>query len=371
MPDSLFLSLVVPTYNEADNIRDVLKTLVAVLDPVCPEGYEILVVDDDSPDRTWAIAEEVARVLPMVRVCRRQGERGLATAVIHGWQQAHGTVVGVIDGDLQHPPEVLGALLARMREGADLAVASRNIEGGGVSDWSLFRRFASRGAQLLGLLLLPEVLGRVTDPMSGFFLIRRDLLPLAEMRPQGYKILIESIGRGRPARIAEVPYVFRERTQGASKVSRREYLAYLSHLGRLRLALWRRNYFLRFGVVGGSGVLVDTLLLFLFHGQWGIPLFWAKLMSAELTVFWNFALNDRWTFRRLAMTPRQRRQWPKRLLKFNLICAAGIGLSVLLLLLFARVIGINYLLANLLAIALVFCWNFWLNRKLNWVDGNS
>ena len=133
MPDSLFLSLVVPTYNEADNIRDVLKTLVAVLDPVCLEGYEILVVDDDSPDRTWAIAEDVARVLPQVRVCRRCGERGLATAVIHGWQQAHGTVVGVIDGDLQHPPEVLGELLERMREGADLAVASRNIEGGGVN----------------------------------------------------------------------------------------------------------------------------------------------------------------------------------------------------------------------------------------------
>ncbi|MEM1426029.1 MAG: glycosyltransferase, partial [Cyanobacteria bacterium P01_H01_bin.130] len=144
-----FLSLIVPTYQEAANVVALLKQLVQLLDQYLLNDYELIVVDDDSPDRTWEYAQGATAQFPQVRVMRRTKERGLSTAVIRGWQVARGQVLGVIDADLQHPPETLIQLLSEIRRGADLAVASRHVVGGGVSDWSLARRVLSRGAQML------------------------------------------------------------------------------------------------------------------------------------------------------------------------------------------------------------------------------
>lgn len=166
---------------------------------------------------------------------RRCGERGLATAVVRGWQVARGDVLAVIDGDLQHPPEVLLDLWREVERGADLAVASRHVAGGGVSDWSLRRRALSRGAQLIGLALLPGVVGRVSDPMSGYFMVRRAAIADRELSPLGYKVLLEVVGRGSIGSITEVSYVFRERTDGGSKVTFGVYVDYFRHLARLRL----------------------------------------------------------------------------------------------------------------------------------------
>src|SRR5262249_28215485 len=156
---------------------------------------------------------------PKLRVMRREGERGLSTAVIRGWQAARGEVLAVIDADLQHPPEVTLALWKEMERGADLAVGSRHVEGGGVSDWAFHRRLLSRGAQLLGLAFLPGVLGRVSDPMSGYFMVRRSAIARKILNPLGYKILLEVLGRGDVRRVGEVGYVFRERVEGESKVT--------------------------------------------------------------------------------------------------------------------------------------------------------
>ncbi len=136
-------------------------------------------------------------------------------------------------GDLQHPPEVLLKLLEAIAQGADLAVASRHVEGGGTSDWQWHRRFLSRGAQFLGLMILPSVVSRVSDPMSGYFLVRREAIAQQSMNPLGYKILIEVLGRCQINRITEVGYVFQERQEGSSKVTWRQYLEYLMHLVRL------------------------------------------------------------------------------------------------------------------------------------------
>lgn len=232
----LRLSLVIPTYNEAKNIAALTAQLEALLEPVLGESWELIVVDDDSPDRTWAVALELARERPRMKVLRREHERGLSSAVVRGWQVAQGEVLAVMDGDLQHPADVNLALLSEIERGADLAVASRHVSGGGVSDWSAARRALSRGAQLLGLMLLPGVLSRLSDPMSGYFMVRRSALAGVELRPLGYKILIEIVARGSVRRIAEVGYVFRERTEGESKVTWRLYLQYLGHLLKLRWA---------------------------------------------------------------------------------------------------------------------------------------
>lgn len=383
-PGQPLLSLVIPTFNEGQNIQSMIHQLSDRLDRVLPGQYELIVVDDDSPDYTWKLAQELAPIYSHLRVMRRQQERGLSTAVIRGWQVARGQVLGVIDGDLQHPPEVLLRLLAAIDQGADLAVASRHVQTGGVSEWNLLRRVLSRGAQILGLLILPGVVGRVSDPMSGYFLVQRAAIADRVLSPVGYKILLEVLGRGTVQRIAEVGYVFQERQEGESKVTWKQYVQYLQHLWRLRssptqaarpaLSLPVLRFF-RFGLVGLSGVLVDMALLYVLSDPtalgWGLTR--SKIIASEFAIINNFLWNDRWTFGDIA---RQQTGWNKRLkrfLKFNFICLAGLVLNVLILNGLFNLFGINRYIANLLAIAAVTLWNFWLNLKLSWrvTDANS
>ncbi len=232
----LQFSLVLPTYQEAANILAVLDRTTAALDAISGLHYEVIVVDDDSPDGTWRLALARSYVHPSVRVVRRRGERGLATAVFRGWQFARGDVLGVMDADLQHPPELIAKLLSAIEQGADLAIGSRHVPGGGVSHWRWSRRLISRAAQFVGLLLLPNVLNRVRDPMSGCFLLKRSLLAGVETRPLGYKILLEVLARTRPRSIQEVGYIFEERPQGESKVAFVVYTEYLRQLWQLRSA---------------------------------------------------------------------------------------------------------------------------------------
>lgn len=365
------LSLIIPTYNESRNVGELVGRLAALLDGQLGRGgYELIVVDDDSPDRTWELALALTAQVPQLRVIRRVGERGLSTAVIRGWQAARGDVLAVIDADLQHPPEVVGELYQRIQGGADLAVASRNVEGGGVSNWSATRRALSRGAQLLGLLILPGVLGRVSDPMSGYFALRRRVIAGVPLSPLGYKILIEVIGRGRLGTVAEVGYVFRERHEGESKVTWRLYVEYLHHLLRLRLAKVPLGRLVRFALVGTTGLAVDMGLLYLLSDPsslgWGLTR--SKLLSAEAAIVNNFLWNDLWTFRDLAARQRGHRHRFRRLLKFNVICGIGLGMNVVLLNLMFNLLHMNRYLANLVAIGLVTLWNFWINLKLSWRD---
>ena len=228
------LSVVIPTRNESASIVSLVGELVHLLRGPSRGSLEIIVVDDDSPDETWRVAMAAKADFPELRVMRRVGERGLATAVIRGWQIARGDVLGVIDGDLQHPPDVSAHLYERIERGADLAIGSRHTEGGGVSIWSAHRRVLSRGAQLLGLMVLPKVVGRVSDPMSGYFMVKRQAVADRPMSPLGYKVLVEVLARADLRRIDEVGYVFRERAEGESKVTWQIYVDYVQHLARLR-----------------------------------------------------------------------------------------------------------------------------------------
>jgi dolichol-phosphate mannosyltransferase len=362
------LSLIVPTFNESSNIAALLRQLAAILEPVLGAAYEIIVVDDDSPDRTWEIAEALLPQMRNLRVIRRTGERGLSTAIVRGWQLAQGDVLAVIDGDLQHPPEVLVPLWHKMEQGSDLAVASRHLEGGGVSEWALWRRVLSRGAQVLGLLVLPGVVGSVSDPMSGYLMVRRDVVKGIELNPLGYKILVELLARCPPRAVAEVPYVFRERVAGQSKVSAAIYGNYLRHLLRLRLARLAPERFLRFAVVGLSGVVVDMALLYFLSDPaslgWGLTR--SKLIAAETAMVNNFIWNDAWTFRDLANTKDHWKARLRRFAKFQSICTAGLLINTILLNLQFNLLGMNRYEANAIAIAAVTGWNYWLNLKLTW-----
>jgi dolichol-phosphate mannosyltransferase len=333
----LKFSLVIPTFNESQNIQELVEILSDLLDRLLPNDYELIVVDDDSPDRTWEIAAKLMPDYPHLRVMHRQTERGLSTAVIRGWQAARGEILGVIDADLQHPPTTLIQLWQEMATGAELAVASRNVTGGGVSEWSLVRRFLSRGAQMLGLAILPEVIGRLSDPMSGYFMVRRSAIANKLLSPIGYKILIEVTARGQIRWIAETGYVFRERAAGASKVTWKQYIEYLQHL-----------------------------IFYLLRTFLGLGLTRSTILSSEIAIVNNFLWNDAWTFRDLSSSQQGNRQRLRRFLKFNLVCLSGVILNVIIVNLLFNLGHVNEYLAKLIAIAIVTFWNFWFNLKLSW-----
>lgn len=359
-------SLVIPTYKESKNIQKIVYLLSQQLDLVLPKAYELIVVDDNSPDGTWEVAQELMSEYSQLRVMRRVEERGLSTAVIRGWQAARGEVLGVIDADLQHPPETLLKLWGVIQEGGHLAVASRHVEGGGVSDWSAIRRFLSRGAQTIGLVLLPEVIGRVSDPMSGYFVVRRSHIAGCTMSPLGYKILIEVLARGRVRWIGEVGYEFQEREEGESKVTSKQYIDYIRHLLRLRFTLGPIARFFRFGLVGFSGVFVDMAVFYLLQTVLNLGLTRSTIISAEVAIINNFLWNDLWTFGDISKQQPGKRQRLKRLLKFNIVCLAGVILQALIVNFLFNVLGINPYVSKLIAIAAVTVWNFWLNLKLSW-----
>lgn len=374
----IYFSLIIPTFNESKNIQNLVALLSSLLSDIIPGRYELIIVDDNSPDLTWKTALNLVNEYPQLKVVRRQQERGLSSAVIRGWQVSRGEILGVIDGDLQHPPQILRKLLEAIEQGADLAVASRHVEGGGVSDWGFLRRILSRGAQTLGLIILPNVVGRVSDPMSGYFLFRRRAIEEEILYPMGYKILLEILGRGVIERIDEVGYVFQERKEGASKVTWRQYVEYLNHLTRLRsrgrIARFRKKLkipmarFIRFGLVGLSGVFVDMALLYLLSDPsalgWGLTR--SKFIASEIAIINNFIWNDRWTFKDISDKQKGFQISLKRLLKFNLICLLGLLLNVFFLNIFFNIFGLNRYLSNLLAIIIVTAWNFWINLKLSW-----
>ncbi|WP_414618775.1 glycosyltransferase [Calothrix sp. CCY 0018] len=376
---SILFSLVIPTYLEAGNINKIVRTLTRLLDESIPGDYELIIVDDNSPDGTWEVALSMTSEFPHLQVMRRENERGLSSAVIRGWQNSRGQILGVIDGDLQHPPHILLQLLNAIEKKSDLAVASRHVNGGGVSSWSFIRRLLSRGAQLLGLIILPRVTGRVSDPMSGYFMVRRSCIEDIAFNPIGYKILLEVLGRGKVDEIAEVGYVFCERQDGESKVSWKHYLDYIRHLLRLRFSSEKVaqlslrwgfpiGKFIRFGLVGLSGVFVDMTILYLLSdpNTLGLPLTRSKIIAGEIAIFNNFLWNDAWTFADVAMEQKGLKQRLKRFLKFNIICFAGLAINVLVLNLVFNFVISNRYIANLIAIAVATVWNFWVNLKLSW-----
>lgn len=219
------LSVVVPTYNEAENAAPLVKRVTTALAGV---DFELICIDD-STDGTERILGDLARDDPRMRILHRTGRRGLATAVTDGIALARGDVVCVLDADLQHPPEVLPALRDALEHTeADLAIASRYVPGGGY-DFTLARRILSRVATMMAWILLGRARS-VSDPLSGFFAFRRAVVNGVRLRPIGFKILLEILIRGRVSRVVEVPYRFEVRGAGESKLTALQNLEYFRQL---------------------------------------------------------------------------------------------------------------------------------------------
>jgi len=220
------LSVISPTYNESENVGPLIATLEQTLQGM---DYEIIISDDDSPDLTWARVEEIAKRNARVRALRRTSNRGLGSSVMDGFSLARGEVVACIDADLQHDPSILPKMLEELERGADLVVATRYMPGGGTTNWNLIRCFASWTATQMARLLLGVPL---LDPMSGYFMLRqKDFLQVRnELDGQGFKILLEIVAHMELRSLCEVPYTFRPRVAGQSKLSAKVLVAYLRQL---------------------------------------------------------------------------------------------------------------------------------------------
>ena len=360
------LSLVVPTYNERHNLPTLLERLQSALAD-CGEPFEVIVVDDDSPDGTAAAARSLQPRFPWLRVRARKHQRDLSTAVLAGWFEGRGDILGVIDGDLQHPPELLPTLLRRLKEtGADLVIASRHVRGGGVSRWSPLRRLISWGATLMAGFILPGTLSRVRDPMSGYFLVRRAVIEGAPLRPVGYKILLEVLAKGEYQKVKEIPYIFQERLRGGSKLSARHGWQYLLHLTSIALDTGELQRVFFYGAVGFSGAIVNLGALAVLVRLVGLPASVALPGATALAIVNNFALNDRFTF------PEARRRNPgpaatfTRFLRFLWIVLAGALLNFSIAIALIRFARTPLVVAGLCGISAAACWNFLLNSRVTW-----
>lgn len=313
-------SVVVPTYGEAENIPHLARAVDSAL-RAAGVSYELIVADDPSGDDTAAVCAELSESLPL-RLLSRTGPRGLSAAVVDGISLAAGEFVVVMDADMSHPPERIPEMLDVLRSGrADFVVGSRYVSGGGTAaDWGFFRWLNSKAATWMAAPLAP-----LADPMSGFFALRRALVPAAEaLSPIGYKIGLEILvkaGFGR-ARVAETPIYFRDRERGESKMTLREQVNYLRHLRRLYHHRWpKRMEAAQFCAVGGVGLLWDLLFYY------GLQLLGLGHLTARALAFWP-AVTSNWFLNRvMTFKTRERdfaaRQW----MKFAVVSALGFAIN--------------------------------------------
>jgi dolichol-phosphate mannosyltransferase len=240
------VAVTIPTLCEAGNILALLERVRAVLD-AHNVLYEILIVDDDSRDGTTEIVNAIAEEDPRVRLFIRQGQRGLSGAVLHGWENTDASIVGVMDADMQHPPELLPELATAMLSGCDLVIGSRYAPGGGFGEWHIFRKLLSAAA-VWATWPIQRVGLRAKDPMSGFFFVRRDCLEGIPFQQSGFKLLLEILVRARISSVREIPFAFGKRYRGESKANMKVALDY----GRLLVRLYRSRFGLSRAVPVGT-----------------------------------------------------------------------------------------------------------------------
>lgn len=304
MSASPSLSVIIPTYNESKNISILLERLKTALAGL---SYELIVVDDNSPDRTWEVVERIALEDERVQVIRRFDERGLSSAVLTGMSAARGKALAVMDADLQHDEGILPDLArAILQENYDAAIGSRAAEGGDYGEWSKARLLMSRAAALAARIMLPI---RISDPMSGYFVISREVYhdTADEINPRGFKILLEFVGRARGLKIKEIGYSFRNRLYGETKLSPSVVRNFFVALYDLRFGKIMPPSFILYGLVGLSGVLVNLLgfrlgeAIGLPHVVTGLsphldPIYLAAPFGYQLAIISNYVLNNWITF---------------------------------------------------------------------------
>lgn len=288
------LSVVIPTFNEFSNIAPLVEAVRGVLGDL---PWEMIVVDDDSRDGTYDEVLRIAQTEPRLRCLRRIGRRGLSSAVTEGVLAANGDVIAVMDADFQHDETKLPVMYHRLLdEDADLVVGTRYAGDGGVGDWDATRARMSDLATRLSRRLTGY---QTTDPVSGFFLIRRAVFvsTLYGLSQQGYKILIDILTSAtHKLKVVEVPYIFRNRAQGESKISLMVVAEFAFLLIDKVTRGWIPPRFVLFAGVGGLGLLVHLAVLFS-GARAGMNFIHAQALATYTSMIFNYVINNEFTYR--------------------------------------------------------------------------
>lgn len=362
------ITVIIPTFNEIDNIENITKAVLDVFDKNGIDG-EILVVDDKSKDGTIDAVKAMQKSYPQVNLIVRESDHGLSQSVAEGFEKANSDIIQVIDADFSHPVELIPRFLSAIEGGADVCIGSRYTKGGDITDWPLKRRLISLGATFFGRVLFPEV----TDPVSGFFAIKKVVVAGAELKPRGYKILMEVLGKGRWQSFKEIPFTFKDREAGESKLKLSTIIDYIRQCIDIGLyavshhetSVWNEwKKLLKFGCVGLSGIFVNTGILYILTEYAGLFYMVSSLFAIEASIITNFLLNDCWTFND-KINSRIAEKW-KRFVSFEVISVLGVAINMGVLYTLTEFAGLWYILSNVIGIFVAFVWNFYVNRHVTW-----
>ena len=354
-----YLTIIIPTYNEELTIGPTIGKISEILDPT-HIPYEILIVDDSSRDTTAEIVGHLSGLFP-VRLRIRTIDRGLSQSVVEGFRYAAGDIIVVTDADQSHDLSIIPQMYQEIVNGTDIVIGSRYLPEGGIVDWPLSRRVISFGATFLARLLFPEL----TDPVSGFFAVKKDIAVNAPLKPRGYKILLELLGKSNWQTVKELPYTFTNRKEGESKLKTNTIMDYIFQVINIFQfpghAQEERRKLIRFMCVGLSGIVVNMFLLSVFKDYFGLSLMLSSIIAIETSILTNFSLNDIWTFG----DDNTKLDVVRRLISFNGISIGGMLINITVLTALTS-LGMYYIFANLAGILVAFGWNFVVNRHITW-----
>lgn len=373
-PSKAKLSIIVPTYNESQNIVRMLDSIAEALSPY--KGSEIIVVDDNSPDGTAEMAKSHAKIISTkkkirIEIISRNGKLGLSSAIIKGVQYASGDFLVIMDSDFSHPPQVIPSIIQALQDSNyDIVIASRYVKGGSIIGWPFKRRLMSKGATKIAQYGLGI---DVKDPVSGFFAFRRDIISGLKFDAIGYKMLLEILVKTKGARVKEIPYTFTNRRIGASKLDANVMFDYLRAVLRLyrygksirqkerRTSVRFLSKAGRFYTVGASGLLINYIASLLFNTF--APNLWflySTIIGILISMTSNFFLNKIWTFED------RKFNWKGTGIQLGMFMSfSSLGAIVQLLLVYALVENykMDYPSSLILAVAVASVGNFLLNKK--------
>jgi glycosyltransferase involved in cell wall biosynthesis len=360
------LSIIVPTRNES---RNIIPLLDRIRDALRDSSFEVIFVDDSTDDTVRQIEAVKAHYPFHIAVIARPPERrnGLGMAVVEGIRVAQSDWVVVMDGDLQHPPEVIQRLVKQAHStDADLVAGSRLTAGGGTEGLDWKRKIISRSLAVMSRFIFPKNLRTVTDPMTGFFLFRRAAVNIDLLQPKGFKILLEILVRCPKLRVAEIPFKFAARHAGESKAHPREMLRLFQQMAELRFA--PHQHLLRFLMVGLSGLVVNTGLMHLFADFLGIHYLVAAGLATQGSTLWNFTGTEKWVFNH---RDRSRKYLWLRLISFYIVNNSMLLLRGPMLVVFVTWLGMHHLVGNLLSLVLMTALRYIIADKVIWRTGRK
>ncbi|MFO0701016.1 MAG: glycosyltransferase family 2 protein [Nitrospira sp.] len=355
----LRLSIVIPTFNESQNVKELLRRIQATLGTT---GWEIVFVDDDSPDGTAAVVRDIARTDPRVRCLQRVGRRGLSSACIEGMLAVSAPIIAVMDADLQHDEAILPRMLTEIEGGADVVIGTRYSAGGSTGDWNESRKAMSRLATTASRVILRQP---ISDPMSGFFMLQRKVLEstVHHLSGLGFKILLDILATAKqPLRVTEVPYRFRDRLAGESKLDEMVVWEYAMLLADKTIGRYIPVRFLTFSIIGGIGIFVHMAVLsIVLHGL-NAGFTTAQSAATGTAMTFNFALNNLLTYRDSRL---RGMAWLKGLATFILACSLGalanVGIASYL---FEN--RTQWIVAALAGILVGAVWNYAVSQVYTW-----